>query len=58
MVFSLKKTIFLILILFPFSVFVIGAEKIVMDGDSGRVLFAKDIHKQKLIASVTKIMIT
>ena len=55
----MKKIILIILLLIscPITVNAISAETaIVMDMDSGRVLFQKNIHKQKLIASTTKIM--
>jgi len=39
------------------SVKSISAETaIIMDGDSGRVLYSKNIHKEKLVASTSKIM--
>lgn len=53
----MKKILLLIILLLPISVNALSAETaIVMDQDSGRVLYAKDIHKEKLIASTTKIM--
>ena len=46
-----------ILIIFIMLFFVkVNASIIVMDADSGRVLFEKNIHERKLIASTTKIM--
>ena len=48
---------FLVLLLFPFKVKAIAAESaILIDGDSGRILYQKDAKKEKLIASTTKIM--
>lgn len=52
-----KILIFIILWLFPISAYALSANSaIVMDLDSGRVLYEKNIHKEKLIASITKIM--
>lgn len=54
---SLRKIIFLFLILIPFSVKAISASSyIVMDQDSGRVLEGSNIDKESLIASISKIM--
>lgn len=53
------KKIFLILfiILFPLNVFAdSGHSTIVMDNDSGRILYSNNIDKKMLIASTTKIM--
>lgn len=33
-----------------------ASSAIVMDADSGRILYAQDIHEQRLIASITKLM--
>ena len=55
----MKKLILVIILflIFPIRVNAISAEAvIVMDADSGRVLYGKNINKQKLIASTTKIM--
>lgn len=53
----MKKILLLIILLFPISVFAMSVDlAIVMDLDSGRVLYGKNIHKEKLIASTTKIM--
>lgn len=55
----MKKILFTIILLIvcPLSVNALSAETaIVMDQDSGRVLFDKSINKEKLIASTTKIM--
>lgn len=40
----------------PFFVFAKGVPTIVMDYDSGRILYENDIHEKALIASITKIM--
>ncbi len=53
----MKWLLFLVLLLFPISIKAISAESyIVMDADSRRVLDGKNINKEKLIASTTKIM--
>lgn len=53
----MKKILFMLLLLIPFSVYGISASSyIVMDMDSGRVLEGKNIDKESLIASITKIM--
>ena len=57
----MKKIFFLIslFLFFPVNVFAFsdtGASTIVMDIDSGRILYEKDVHKRRLIASITKIM--
>ena len=53
----MKYLFIFILLLMPFKVKAISAESyIVMDADSGRVIEGKNISKEKLIASTTKIM--
>lgn len=56
----MKKYIFffLFLFLFPCTVFAKDTSKasIVMDVDSGRILYRNNIHEKRLIASITKIM--
>ena len=53
----MKYLFVFILLLMPFKVEAISAESyIVMDADSGRVIEGKNISKEKLIASTTKIM--
>lgn len=48
---------FILLILIPFKCFSISASSaIAMDLDNGRVLYEYNINKQRLIASITKIM--
>ena len=49
----MKKFILLFLFIFPINVF---ASTIVMDVDSGRVLYEENSHSKELIASTTKIM--
>lgn len=54
---TMKKIILLILLLFPMVTFAESSEcYIVMDANSNRVLDGKNIKKEKLIASTTKIM--
>lgn len=58
---DILKKIFLLLIMLllfmPFYVYADGfSSTIVMDVDSGRILYKKDINERKLIASTTKIM--
>lgn len=54
---QVKKILFFLFILFPFSVRAISASSyIVMDQDSGRVLEGSNIDKESLIASISKIM--
>lgn len=53
------KRIFLLLLLFPVSVFGISVPSnnaILIDQDSGRILYSKRINEKRLIASTTKIM--
>ncbi len=55
----MKKVIFLslCLFLFPLNIHALSAEKaIVMDLNSGRVLYDLNSHDERLIASITKIM--
>ena len=52
-----KILILFLLLLLPITVFAdSGASSIVMDVDSGRILYQNNIHSKKLIASTTKIM--
>ncbi len=55
-----KKILFFlfILCLFPFPVFAEDSARssIIMDLDSGRILYQKNAHEKRLIASITKIM--
>jgi len=55
----LKKIIILLILLFPincFSLSVPSKSAILIDQDSGRVLYSKNINDKRLIASTTKIM--
>ena len=47
------KILLIITIIFPLNV---KASSIVMDIDSGRILYQNNVHEKKLIASITKIM--
>ena len=51
---KLLKCLLLIVIIFPISVF--ATSNIVMDVDSGRILYEDNSHSKQLIASTTKIM--
>lgn len=54
-----KVFIFFVVLLFPVSVFAFSdtaKSTIVMDMDSGRVLYSKNADERRLIASITKIM--
>lgn len=52
-----KLFLVVVLLIFPLKVSALGAEcAIVMDQDSKRVLYEKNMDKEKLIASTTKIM--
>ncbi len=54
---KLILAVIVVLLIFPLKVSALGAEcAIVMDQDSKRVLFEKNMDKEKLIASTTKIM--
>lgn len=55
----MKKLLFLILLLIPFSIKAIdtsATSAILMDQDSKRILYAKDIHNVRSVASISKIM--
>jgi len=55
----MKKIIFLILLLVPFNVYALNdtaKSSIVMDIDSGRILYQNNSNEKMLIASTTKIM--
>jgi D-alanyl-D-alanine carboxypeptidase len=53
----MKKILIFFLVCFLFLSNVYAAEcEVVMDEDSGRVLYSKNIDKEKLIASTTKVM--
>lgn len=56
---SLKKLLILLLLCIPIQIKAIdtsATSAILMDMDSGRILYAKDIHKVRSIASISKIM--
>jgi len=56
------KNLYILIFLFlfiPINVFGLSttaSSSILMDMDSGRILYSKDIHNPRLIASITKIM--
>ena len=53
----MKKVIFLLFLLFPLKISALSASSsIVMDLDNGRILHQYNIHDERLIASITKIM--
>lgn len=55
----MRKIILLILLLMPLNVYAFGVssrDAILMDQDSGRVLYYKNLNEKRLIASTTKIM--
>ena len=55
----MRKILVLILLLIPINVYglsVSSRDAILIDQDSGRVLYSKNINKKRLIASTTKIM--
>jgi len=51
-----KKIILIILMLFIFNINVYASNTIVMDIDSGRILYENNAYERRLIASITKIM--
>lgn len=52
---TFKKIIFLLLLLVPINIYA-STSMIVMDLDSGRILYQNNAKEKKLIASITKIM--
>ena len=55
----MKKIIFLLIVLFPLSIKAIetsATSGILMDTDSNRILYSKNINKQRSVASISKIM--
>ena len=53
----MKKYMFFLLLLFiPFNVYSKASSTIVMDVDSGRIIYEDNINDKRLIASITKIM--
>jgi D-alanyl-D-alanine carboxypeptidase len=56
---KLRLIIMILILLVPINVFGLSttaSSAILMDMDSGRVLYSKDIHNPRLVASITKIM--
>lgn len=51
----MKKIIFVLILLLQINVFA-SISEIVMDTNSGRILYENNAHEKKLIASTTKIM--
>ena len=52
-----RKILFLFfLFILPFSVSAKTTSTIIMDNTTGRILYQENIHEQKLIASITKVM--
>lgn len=56
MIFLKRFLLLLVIFLFPVSVFARSSSTIVVDGDSGRILYENNVHDSMLIASITKIM--
>ena len=55
----MKKLLLFLLLFIPFSVFSIdtsATSAILVDTDSGRILYSKNIHNKRSIASISKIM--
>ena len=55
----MKKILLLLILFIPFNIHAIetSAESaILMDMDSNRILYAKNINKQRSVASISKIM--
>ena len=53
----MKKILLFVILLIPFNVSAISASSaIVMDLNSSRIIYEANIHEQRLIASITKIM--
>ena len=52
----MKKILFLFIILMSFNTFASNKSTIVMDTNTGRILYQKNANEKKLIASTTKIM--
>ena len=52
----MKKIILILIILLSFNTYASNKSVIVMDTDSGRILYQNNAHEKKLIASTTKIM--
>ena len=57
----MKKILFLILLLFPSYVFAYGTSAksaILMDMDSKRIIYGKEVNYVQSVASISKIMTT
>ncbi len=57
----MKKILILLLLLLPFNVRAIetsATSAILMEQNSNRILYAKDIHNVRSVASISKIMTT
>lgn len=53
----MKKTLVLLLLLLPINIYAdSGHSTVIMDMDSGRIVYSKNMHSKNLIASTTKIM--
>lgn len=55
----MKKILFLLVLFLPFKVFAYGTSAksaILMDMDSGRIIYGKDVHYVQSVASISKIM--
>ena len=55
----MKRIILFLILLFPYDVFALvvpSNNAILMDQDTGRILYSKNINQRRLIASTTKIM--
>lgn len=55
----MKKFMFFLLLLIPINIYAISdtsSSSILMDTDSGRILYQKNANEERLIASITKIM--
>ena len=57
----MKKILIFLILLFPLNVLGLSIPSnnaILIDQDSGRILYSKNINQKRLIASTTKIMTT
>lgn len=57
----MKKLILILLLFLPFKVFAYSTSAkaaILMDMDSGRVIYGKDVHYVQSVASISNIMTT
>ena len=55
----MKKILLLIFLMFPISIFAIetsARSAILMDMDSNKILYKKNINEQRSVASISKIM--